>query len=119
MTEFPSSLPGIDVASGLSRVVGNKKLYLKLLRYMAAESPSTKEQLSAAIKEDNVNLVREIAHSLKGAAANLSATDVAVAAECLEKAAKAGDLSTLRSHLDVLESALDAFAGVITTLEDL
>lgn len=119
MTELPSTLPGIDVASGLPRVAGNRKLYVKLLRHVAAESPSTKEKLSAAIMEGNADLVREMAHSLKGASANLSITDVASAAEKLEYAARAGDFSMLLIHLDSLESALDAFVEVVNTLEDL
>jgi HPt (histidine-containing phosphotransfer) domain-containing protein len=119
VTELPSSLPGIDVASGLPRVAGNQKLYVKLLRHVAAESPSTKEKLAAAIMEGNADQVREIAHSLKGAAANLSITEVAAAAEKLEQAAKAGDFSMLVVHLEGLESALDAFVGVVNTLEGL
>ena len=119
MTELPSSLPGIDVASGLPRVAGNQKLYVKLLRHVAADSPSTKEKMAAAIMEGNADQVRELAHSLKGASANLSITDVAAAAEKLEHAAKAGDFSMLVLHLETLESALDAFVGVVNTLEGL
>lgn len=118
MTELSSSLPGIDVASALPRVAGNKKLYVKLLRHVAAESPSTKEKLAEAIAEGNADLVREIAHSLKGSSANLSITEVAAAAEKLEHAAKAGDFSMLLAHLDTLESALESFVGVVNTLED-
>lgn len=117
--ELPSSLPGIDVASGLIRVAGNQKLYLKLLRHVAADSPSTKEKLSAAIMEGDAVLVREIAHSLKGASANLSATAVASAAEKLEHAAKTEDFSTLLVALDALEAALDAFVDTVNTLEGL
>ena len=119
VTELSSSLPGIDVASGLTRVAGNKKLYVKLLRHIAAESPSTREKLTTAIMEGNTDAVREVAHSLKGASANLSATDVAAAAEKLEQAARAGDFSMLLIHLDALESALDAFVNVVNSLEDL
>jgi len=119
VTELPSSLPGIDVASALPRVAGNQKLYVKLLRHVAAESPSTKEQLTAAIMEGNADKVREIAHSLKGASANLSLTEVVAAAEKLEHAAKAGDFSMVAIHLESLESALDAFVGVVNTLEGL
>jgi len=119
VTELPSSLPGIDVASALPRVAGNKKLYVKLLRHVAAESPSTKEKLAAAIAEGNADQVRELAHSLKGSSANLSITEVVAAAEKLEHAARAGDLSMLATHLGSLETALDAFVGVVNTLEGL
>ena len=119
VTELPSSLPGIDVATGLTRVAGNKKLYVKLLRHVAADAPSTKEKLSAAIMNGDTKSVREIAHSLKGASANLAATDVAAAAEHLELAAKADDFSSLFTHLDGLEEALQQFVAVVGTLEGL
>lgn len=118
MASLPSSLPGIDIASGLPRVAGNQKLYLKLLRHVANDAASTKEKLSAAIGEGNFQTIRELAHSLKGSSANLSITDVAASAEQLEMAAKAEDFSTLFIHLDALESALDSFCEVVATLED-
>jgi HPt (histidine-containing phosphotransfer) domain-containing protein len=86
---------------------------------MAEDCPSTKEKLSAAIMEGNADLVREIAHSLKGASSNLSITEVTAVAEKLEQAAKVGDFSMLGTHLGALESALDAFVGVVSTLEGL
>lgn len=119
MTEFPSTLPGIDIASGLPRVAGNKKLYVKLLRHVAADAAKTKEKLLAAIGEGNSQAVREIAHSLKGSSANLSITDVAAAAELLEADAKAEDVAAMLGHLDDLEKALDDFVAVVATLEGL
>lgn len=119
VTELPSSLPGVDVASGLVRVAGNKKLYVKLLRHVASDSPSTKEKLSAAIAAGDALQVRELAHSLKGAAANLSITAVAAASEKLETAAKEENFAVLPGFLDELSSALDAFVNVVTTLEGL
>ena len=119
MTELPSTLPGIDVATGLTRVAGNKKLYVKLLRHVAADAPTTREKLSAAIMNGDAQIVREIAHSLKGASANLSITDVAAAAEHLELAAKGEDFSALFVHLDALEKALQQYIAVVATLEGL
>ena len=119
MTELPSSLPGIDVATGLTRVAGNKKLYLKLLRHMAADAPSTREKLSAAIMNGDSHAVREIAHSIKGASSNLSVTGVAAAAERLESAAKAEDFTALVTHLDAMEEALQHYVAVVATLEGL
>ena len=117
MTGLPS-LPGIDVASGLTRVAGNKKLYLKLLRHVAADAPVTKEKMSAAIENGDAQAIRDLAHSLKGASANLSLTDVAAAAEHMEMAAKANDFSLLPKYFDSLGQALDQFVAVVDTLEE-
>lgn len=119
MTEFPSSLPGIDLASGLARVAGNQKLYLKLLRHVAADAPVMREKLTSAVMAGDAQAVREAAHSLKGASGNLSVLKVQQAAEQLELAAKAEDFSSLMVHLDALEAALDDFVAVVDTLEGL
>lgn len=119
MTELPSSLPGINVAAALPRVAGNKKLYVKLLRQVAADAPATREKLSAAIMSGDAQSVREVAHSLKGASANLAITDVAAAAERLESAARAEDFTALVTHLDALEDALQQYVSVVSTLEGL
>ena len=119
MTELPSSLPGIDVAAALPRVAGNKKLYVKLLRQVAADAPNTREKLSAAIMSGDAQAVRDVAHSLKGASANLAITDVTAAAERLESAAKAEDFPALVTHLDALEQALQQYVSVVGTLEGL
>ena len=119
VTELPSSLPGIDVAAALPRVAGNKKLYVKLLRQVAADAPNTREKLSTAIMSGDAQAVRDVAHSLKGASANLAITDVTAAAERLESAAKAEDFPALITHLDALEQALQQYVSVVGTLEGL
>lgn len=117
VSELPSSLPGIDIASGLPRVAGNAKLYVKLLRHVAAEAPATREKLSAAVMAGNADAVREVAHSLKGSCSNLSITAVAEAASQLELAAKSSDFSTIFVHLDSLETALSAYVDVVAQIQ--
>lgn len=119
MSEFPSSLPGIDVPSGLARVAGNKNLYLKLLRHVANDAGNTIDKLNAAVAEGNAQTVRELAHSLKGATSNLSIVDVAAASERLEAAAKAEDFAAVAEHLGALEKALAEFSAVVASLADL
>ncbi|MDR2488852.1 MAG: Hpt domain-containing protein [Desulfovibrio sp.] len=119
MSDLPSVLPGIDIATGLSRVAGNKKLYLKLLRHVATDVPATLEKLSAAVAGKDAHAVREIAHSLKGASANLSITDVAASAEHLESAAKEEDFAAIATHVTGLEEVLQRYVAIIATLGDL
>ena len=119
MSELPSSLPGIDVTSGLARVAGNKNLYLKLLRHVANDAQNNIDKLNAAMGAGNAQAVREIAHSLKGATSNLSIVDVAAASEQLEQAAKAEDFAAVATHLAALEKALQEYRAVVETLADL
>jgi HPt (histidine-containing phosphotransfer) domain-containing protein len=106
-------LPGIDVASALPRVAGNAGLYLKLLRQMAAGAPAARQRLAAAMASGDVEAVRQEAHSLKGAAANLSLTDVTEASARLELASRAGDVAAMRTGLDALDKALEAYVAVV------
>ena len=117
MSGLPSFLPGVDVASGLARVAGNAKLYIKLLHKVAEEAPTIKQSLSAAIVDGDAVKVREVAHSLKGAAGNLSITKVAEAAQQVEQAAKAEDFAMLFVHLDSLDEAFEQFVSVVNGLD--
>jgi HPt (histidine-containing phosphotransfer) domain-containing protein len=118
VADLSSPRPGLDVASGLPRVAGNKKLYLKLLRMVARDVPQTKEKLQNAVMSGKVDEVRELAHSLKGSSGNLSITAVQAAAMELESAAKIEDIPSMVAHLAALETALDEFAAVVATVED-
>ena len=119
MADLPPSLPGIDVASGLPRVAGNKNLYIKLLRHVAADAPATKEKLAAAFANKDATALREIAHSLKGSAGNLSIVDVAAAAERVESAAREADFAAMPAYIAALETALDVYVSVVESLEGL
>lgn len=117
VSDLPSSLPGIDVASGIARVANNKALYLKLLRHVAADAPNIVEKLTSAIMAGDATQAREVAHSIKGSAGNLSMLTVQAAAEKVEMAAKAENFSELAMHAAELEKALDDFAAVIRGIE--
>ncbi len=118
VADLPDSLPGVDIPSGLARVAGNKSLYVKLLLRVAADVANVREKITSAIVAGDTVAVREAAHSLKGAAANLSIVDVAKAAEELETAAKAEDFSVLFTHLDALENALQRFSEAVSVLQN-
>jgi two-component system sensor histidine kinase/response regulator len=118
VSDLSSNLPGINVVDGLARVARNKKLYLKLLRKVAADAPGIKEKMNAAVMSGDLNSLREQAHSIKGSSANLSITDVYAAAQQLEQAAKEEDMTGSVMHLGALESALDAYVAVVADIED-
>jgi HPt (histidine-containing phosphotransfer) domain-containing protein len=113
VSQLPTSLPGIDVASALARVAGNAALYVKLLRLMAAGAPSSKEKLAAALASGDAEAVRQEAHSIKGAAANLSITEVTETSARLELAARSGDAAAMKDALAALEKALEAYVAVV------
>ena len=77
-------LPGIDIADGLRRVGGNRKLFIKLLVDFANKYGSVTEEIRSLIKVGDLPAAERVAHTVKGTAGNLSATGVQAAAQALE-----------------------------------
>ena len=111
---LPASLPGIDLDAGLKRCNGNAGLLRDLLlafgRRYAAAARDMRRQLAAGAHAD----ARFLAHSLKGAAANLGAGTVAQAAAAIESALQRGE------NADRLVEALsEALAPIVDRLAEL
>jgi len=104
----PLEIPGIDTQSALKRTGGNRQRYLSLLRRFAESQVGAVGQIRAALKTQDSATAQRIAHSLKGAAANLGANALATAAGSAEVAIKTQ--SQVEPALGELERTL--FAAV-------
>jgi HPt (histidine-containing phosphotransfer) domain-containing protein len=87
---LPESLPGFDLADGLKRLQGNKKLYRKLLLDLGTKYAGTADDIRQAIDASDFEQAHSLVHNLKGLAGNLAATDLQAAAVELEKGVKGG-----------------------------
>ena len=96
---------GLDSADGLSRVAGNRTLYLKLLRQFAREQALVPAQIAAQINAGDRNAAESSAHAVRGVAANLGARTVQAAAAQLEAALHD---STNAGQVDALQQQFDA-----------
>ncbi len=79
-------MEGVDVAGGLRRVAGNKRLYLDLLARFAAQQANAGAQIAAAFESGDRKLAESIAHMVEGVAGNIGLGQVFTAAEKLERA---------------------------------
>jgi HPt (histidine-containing phosphotransfer) domain-containing protein len=104
------AIAGLDVDDGLSRVGGNRKLYLKLLRQFVEQQGPTVGQITAVMATGDIATAERLAHSLKGVAGNIGATQVQAAAAPLEK------LIHDRAPAKDLEDAKDRLASVLYPL---
>jgi len=84
----PLEIPGIDTQTALKRTGGNRERYVSLLRRFADSQVGAVGEIRAALKAQNSATAQRIAHSLKGAAANLGANPLATAAGSVEVAIK-------------------------------
>src|ERR1700746_3199911 len=76
----PLEIPGIDTETGIKRTGGYRQKYVLLLRRFADSQVGAVGEIRAALKAQDSATAQRIAHSLKGAAANLGANALATAA---------------------------------------
>ena len=84
----------VDVAGGIKRVAGNKKLYRNLLTQFAEKQGDAGHQISEALKSNDTKLAERIAHTVKGVAGNLGIATVQSSAAVIEKAVRENDPAT-------------------------
>jgi len=110
-----SDIAGLDVASGLGRVLGKEKLYLSLLRRFAAEQGQFARRFEAARQTGRAEVAQRLVHTLKGLAGQIGADGLSEAASRLEeqireqsdeKALQSAERQTVEL-LDALVAALD------------
>lgn len=96
MIKLPQSLPGIDMADGLTHVAGNVSVYARLLRQFPGNQGSCAEEIRVRLRQDDSTGAMRLAHSMKSVAGNLGAKALFYAARDVESALKenrdAGDL---------------------------
>jgi HPt (histidine-containing phosphotransfer) domain-containing protein len=100
-------IAGINLADGLRRVAGNRRLYRDLLGQFADKQCDAAAQISAALNEGDQKLAERIAHTVKGVAANIGISEVQSAAQKLEKA--------IRDGHDSISALLDEFTALLST----
>lgn len=119
--ELPESLPGFDLAAGLARLMGNKRLYRKLLLDFGANYGSAAAEIREALADKDFNRAHSLVHNLKGLAGNLAAADLQAAAVALEKLVKGQTAQTapdkeLNRKLTDLESVLTQALDAVQAL---
>ncbi|MBI5900565.1 MAG: response regulator [Rhodocyclales bacterium] len=88
-SELPA-IPGVDMAYGLGLVRGNVATYRKLLGMFVKSHGDAAAHIEQLRVGGDVEGVRRVAHSLKGAAGALGATELAQAAAALDAALRGG-----------------------------
>ena len=119
--QLPESLPGFDLAAGLERLRGNKRLYRKLLLDFGASYGVAAVEIREALAAHDFNQAHSLVHNLKGLAGNLAATEIQTAAAEMEKLVKGQSPATVSDEkmnpkLTDLEKALERTLRAVQTL---
>jgi CheY-like chemotaxis protein len=106
------AIPGLDTNDGLARVGGNRNFYLKLLRQFVDQQAMVPRQIAEAIAHGDDKLAERLAHTVKGVAGSLGASEIQKAAAAVEKAIKSKLAhSELGPVLEPFRGLMETFAG--------
>ncbi len=104
--------PVIDMEGALRRLCGNRELLEELLLELAETYGNVTDEIRSHLENRDMDSARQLAHSLKGTAGNLSAEELHHAAKELEQAIRQGDPEDVEALLNAVEAAM----GRITEL---
>ena len=110
-------VPGLDAAEGLRRVLGNRELYLDLLREFIATEAHTPRRIEDALDAGDIRRARMLAHTLKGLAATLGAEPIRARAAALENGLYDGLQRTQITPL--VEALAEPLHAMVAALEPL
>jgi two-component system sensor histidine kinase/response regulator len=111
---LPAELPGISISAGLSRVGGNRQLYVKLLFKFREGQEDAAPEIKGALQSGNMETAGRLVHRVKGVAGNLGMEGLYRAAAELEKAVKEGredlehPMAGFGSHLKIVLDGIKA-----------
>jgi HPt (histidine-containing phosphotransfer) domain-containing protein len=107
----PAAAPAIDRAQLTTMTFGDRGLERELLQLFDRQA----ELLLARMRASDAATLGTLAHTLKGSAAGIGASEVGRAAEAAERAA-AGSAAERRAALARLTAAIDAVRAEIAVL---
>ena len=111
---LPSGIAGLDTGQGLKRVLGKQDTYLHMLRRFVNGQRDAIATVQAALAAGDWPAAERAAHTLKGVAGNLGATQVQGDAGALEEALHhRADQATLAARVHTADASLAALVGAL------
>jgi HPt (histidine-containing phosphotransfer) domain-containing protein len=111
---LPDALPGIDIAAGLARTLGDPVFYRSLLRMFHESQHRFAFDFDRACDASDPGAPERLAHTLRGAAATVGAAALATAAGALEQACADPSRDRLAARDRVLAELAPVMAGLAT-----
>ncbi len=108
--------PGLDIEEGLERLGCKLGRYIKILDDFSGTYENFSGKIHELLKENDLKAAEIEAHSLKGAAANISAKDIVPLAKSLEHECKQGDKIRIAQLLPSVDALLSQVKGSLEKL---
>jgi CheY-like chemotaxis protein/HPt (histidine-containing phosphotransfer) domain-containing protein len=115
--ELPE-LDGINVEAGLQRLLGNKKIYRRILLKFRDEFQNAAQTVKDLVSEEKYGEAQILAHSMKGAGANVGAEGLQKAASELEKHYKEGGEGLPETEYAAFAKELDRVIVSLSSLKE-
>lgn len=107
--KFPEqALPGLNIHDALARLNGNGELYIKLLKKFITDHSVLVTELRDSLEKNDLDTATRLAHSMKGIAGNLGATELARCATVTERVLRDNALKDINGLLDEFQQSLSA-----------
>ncbi len=103
----PDRVRPLDEVRLLSKLGGSERVMAEILELFVETSRSTFAALEQAMEAGDTGEALRLAHTLKGASANITADEVRDAALAVEMALKYGDMVAASGHMTGLRRALE------------
>ncbi|MEO5330609.1 MAG: response regulator [Magnetococcus sp. YQC-5] len=116
--DFPTTLPGFDLKSGLKRILGDKILFVRLVENFRQNNEAVSQKLRAALCEGNSDLFRAILHDIEGTTGNISAIELFTTIGELRTAIKRDDMQLVDTLLLRFERELEIVMESIAILQN-
>lgn len=117
--DLPDHLAGIDMAVGVRRVGGNRKLFKKILREFHHDYKDVLATIRSTLAADDIMTVQRLGHTLKGIAGSIGAEDLQRAALALENGVKAGRTTDYQALVAGLEYVMvPVLQGLVSLADD-
>jgi two-component system, sensor histidine kinase and response regulator len=100
------TLQGVDLDTALKRLMGNRKLFDKLMDDFIRNYAGIPDKIRDTIEQGDINSAQNLVHTLKGVAGNLSVTEVYDASQSLEASIREGNRTGIYKELNRLARAL-------------
>lgn len=106
-------IEGLNTEEGLSRLAGNRNLYLDLLFRFAKEQQDATEAIAEAINQKDTGTAERLAHTIKGVAGNLGAGIAQKMAADVELALKESEVELALEGLVPLQNEVHRLVELI------
>ena len=108
-----SNLPVFDHSDLLSRMMDNEELVKVVMDAFMAEASSLIQDIEQADTEKDPSSLTMAAHSLKGAAANISAIQLSDLSSKIEMASRDNDLETAKKLVPYVRPSFEKLKQVV------